>query len=117
MINPGGFLLIWCDDDSSQGLLHTNFKLSSTGENLIFVKEDGETIIDSSHAMTLESRPESMVIIGSGAIGMEFAYIYNAFGTNVIVIEMLDRIVPLAQRVPMLLPDTIVLFAVKRFAE
>ena len=46
MINPGGFLLIWCDDDSSQGLLHTNFKLSSTGEDLIFVKEDGETIID-----------------------------------------------------------------------
>jgi len=62
---------------------------------LPFALCDGETIIDSSHAMTLETRPESLVIIGSGAIGMEFAYIYNTFGTKVTIIEMLDRIVPL----------------------
>lgn len=62
---------------------------------LPFAKCDGETILDSSHAMTLETRPESLIIIGSGAIGMEFAYIYNAFGTEVTIIEMLDRIVPL----------------------
>ena len=62
---------------------------------LPFAKCDGKTIITSSEAMTLETKPESLVIIGSGAIGMEFAYIYNAFGTEVTIIEMLDRIIPL----------------------
>lgn len=61
---------------------------------LPFAPCDGETIIDSSKAMVLEKRPESLIIIGSGAIGMEFAYVYNAFGTKVTIIEMLDRILP-----------------------
>jgi len=56
---------------------------------------DGKTILNSSDAMILDSRPESLVIIGSGAIGMEFAYVYNSFGTKVTIIEMLERIVPL----------------------
>jgi len=55
---------------------------------------DGQTIISSYDAMILKSRPKSMVIVGSGAIGMEFAYFYNAFGTKVTVVEMLDRILP-----------------------
>ncbi len=62
--------------------------------NLPFAPCDGETIINSSTAMTLPARPESIAIIGSGAIGMEFAYIYNALGTKVTIIEMLDRILP-----------------------
>jgi len=62
--------------------------------NLPFAPCDGSTIIDSSDAMTLESRPDSLIIIGSGAIGMEIAYVYNAFGTKVTIIEMLDRILP-----------------------
>lgn len=61
---------------------------------LPFAPCDGSTIIDSADAMVLDSRPESLIIIGSGAIGMEFAYVYNAFGTNVTIIEMLDRILP-----------------------
>ena len=46
-ISPGDFLLIWCDDDESQGPLHTNFKLSMDGEQIKLLKSDGETIIDS----------------------------------------------------------------------
>jgi dihydrolipoamide dehydrogenase len=61
---------------------------------LPFAPCDGKTIIDSSNAMVTEKRPESLVIIGSGAIGMEFAYVYNAFGSKVTIIEMLDRILP-----------------------
>ena len=61
---------------------------------LPFAPCDGKTILDSSSAMVLEKRPESLIIIGSGAIGMEFAYIYNSFGTKVTIIEMLDRILP-----------------------
>ncbi len=62
---------------------------------LPFAPCDGNTIIGSSEAMVLESRPDSLIIIGSGAIGMEFAYVYNAFGTKVTIIEMLDRILPI----------------------
>ncbi|MFO0873989.1 MAG: dihydrolipoyl dehydrogenase [Phycisphaerales bacterium] len=55
---------------------------------------DGTTIVSSYDAMALKARPKSMVIVGSGAIGMEFAYFYNAFGTQVTVVEMMDRILP-----------------------
>lgn len=64
-------------------------------KELPFAPCDGEVIISSYQAMTLPKQPKSMVVIGSGAIGMEFAYFYNAFGTEVTVVEMLDRIVPL----------------------
>lgn len=55
---------------------------------------NGATIIGSREAMVLEKRPESMIIIGSGAIGTEFAYIYNSFGTKVTLIEALPRMLP-----------------------
>ncbi|MCX5662234.1 MAG: FAD-dependent oxidoreductase, partial [Planctomycetota bacterium] len=55
---------------------------------------DGEKIIDAKAAMTLPTQPAKLIIIGAGPIGMEFAYFYNAFGTQVTVIEMLDRVLP-----------------------
>ena len=47
VIDPGEFLIIWCDEDQEQGSLHTNFKLSSGGEYLALVLPDGQTILDS----------------------------------------------------------------------
>jgi dihydrolipoamide dehydrogenase len=64
-------------------------------KELPFAKPDGKTIITSDQAMNLPKQPKSMVIVGSGAIGMEFAYFYNAFGTKVTVVEMVDRILPI----------------------
>ncbi|MBX2909749.1 MAG: dihydrolipoyl dehydrogenase [Chitinophagales bacterium] len=58
------------------------------------LKQDGKKVIGYREALNLPSKPESMVIIGSGAIGMEFAYFYNALGTKVTVVEFLDRILP-----------------------
>ena len=55
---------------------------------------DGTAVIGSRHAMTLEKQPKSMVIMGAGAIGVEFAYFYNAFGTTVTLVEMMPRILP-----------------------
>ncbi len=55
---------------------------------------NGKTIISSKEAMNLPEQPKEMVIIGAGAIGVEFAYIYNAFGTKVTIIEMLPNILP-----------------------
>ncbi|MFH0999524.1 MAG: dihydrolipoyl dehydrogenase [Bacteroidota bacterium] len=56
---------------------------------------DGKKIIGYRKAMTLEKQPESMVVVGSGAIGSEFAYFYNSLGTQVTLVEYLDNIVPL----------------------
>ena len=63
-------------------------------KELPFAPFDGKTIVSSYDAMNLPKQPRSMVIVGSGAIGMEFAYFYNAFGTDVTVVEILDRILP-----------------------
>ena len=58
------------------------------------LKIDNEKVIGYRKAMTLENQPKSMVVVGSGAIGVEFAYFYNAIGTKVTVVEFMDRIVP-----------------------
>ena len=56
--------------------------------------QDGEKIIGYREAMTLKTQPKKLVVVGSGAIGVEFAYFYNAIGTEVTVIEYLPNIVP-----------------------
>lgn len=56
--------------------------------------QDGKNIIGYREALVLKDKPESMVIVGSGAIGVEFAYYYNAIGTKVTVVEFLPNIVP-----------------------
>jgi dihydrolipoamide dehydrogenase len=56
--------------------------------------QDGKKIIGYRKAMTLENKPKKMVIVGSGAIGVEFAYFYNSMGVNVTVVEYLPNIVP-----------------------
>ena len=55
---------------------------------------DGKKIISYREAMVMDKQPERMVIIGSGAIGVEFAYFYNSIGTEVTIVEFMDRIVP-----------------------
>jgi dihydrolipoamide dehydrogenase len=56
--------------------------------------QDGEKIIGYRQAMTLPTQPKKLVVVGSGAIGIEFAYFYNALGTEVTVVEYLPNIVP-----------------------
>jgi dihydrolipoamide dehydrogenase len=58
------------------------------------MKQDGKKIIGYREAMTLEKQPESMVVVGSGAIGSEFANFYQSIGTSVTLVEFLPRIVP-----------------------
>ena len=72
--------------------------LISTGSvprELPFAPFDGTTIIAAKEAMTLPIQPKRLLIVGAGAIGIEFAYFYNAFGTQVTVVEMLDRVLPI----------------------
>lgn len=55
---------------------------------------DGKKVIEYRKAMSLEQQPKSMIVVGSGAIGVEFAYIYNSMGTKVTIVEFMPRIVP-----------------------
>jgi len=59
------------------------------------MKPDGKNIITYKEAMSLETQPKSLVIIGAGAIGIEFADFYNNFGTEVTVVEALSKILPI----------------------
>ncbi len=58
------------------------------------LKQDGKKIIGYRDAMVLPEQPKSMVVVGSGAIGSEFAYFYNAIGTKVTLIEFMPNVVP-----------------------
>lgn len=57
--------------------------------------QDGKKVIGYREAMTLKSQPKSMIVVGSGAIGVEFAHFYNAMGTQVTIVEYLPNLVPL----------------------
>jgi dihydrolipoamide dehydrogenase len=59
------------------------------------LKQDGKKIIGYREAMSLEKQPKSMVVVGSGAIGSEFAHFYHSIGTQVTLIEVLPNVVPI----------------------
>jgi dihydrolipoamide dehydrogenase len=61
---------------------------------LPFLPIDGENVISSTEAMLQTEQPDSMVIVGAGAIGVEFAYFYQQMGTDVTIVEVMDRVVP-----------------------
>src|SRR5581483_4692520 len=58
------------------------------------LKPDGKQVLSSTEAMIMDHIPESMTVIGAGAIGMEFAYFYKSFGTKISVVEMMPNILP-----------------------
>jgi len=73
---------------------HVVIATGSVARELPFAKFDGDKVIGAREAMNTKAMPKSMVVIGAGAIGMEFAYFYHTFGTKVTVVEMLPRILP-----------------------
>ena len=58
------------------------------------IPQDGKKIIGYRKAMTLDKKPSKIVVVGSGAIGVEFAYFYNAMGVDVTIVEYMPNIVP-----------------------
>ncbi len=58
------------------------------------LKQDGKKVIGYREAMSLPAQPKSMIVVGSGAIGVEFGYFYNSMGTKVTIVEFLPRVVP-----------------------
>jgi dihydrolipoamide dehydrogenase len=85
------------DESGKKQVLSADHIIIATGarsRQLPSIPQDGKNIIGYREAMTLQQQPKRLVVVGSGAIGVEFAYFYNAIGTEVTVIEYQDRIVP-----------------------
>lgn len=73
---------------------HVILATGARSRQLPNLPQDGEKIIGYRKALTVEKQPESMVVVGSGAIGSEFAYFYSTIGTKVTLVEFLDNVVP-----------------------
>lgn len=95
-IKKGGKVSVKAEDGSTKEYTakHTILATGARSRELPNLKQDGKKIIGYRQAMSLEKQPKSLVVVGSGAIGIEFAYFYNAIGTKVTVVEYMDRIVP-----------------------
>jgi dihydrolipoamide dehydrogenase len=83
--------------DGSKQTLEAKNIIIATGaraRELPALKLDGKKVIEYRAAMSLPTQPKSIIVVGSGAIGTEFAYFYNSMGTKVTIVEFLPRIVP-----------------------
>ena len=74
---------------------HIIIATGSRSRQLPNIPQDGKKVIGYREAMTLKKQPKSMIVVGSGAIGAEFAHFYNAMGTQVTIVEYLPNLVPL----------------------
>jgi dihydrolipoamide dehydrogenase len=86
------------DKDGKTQIIEAKHIIIATGSRsreLPAMKIDGKKIIGYREAMVLPQLPNSMIVVGSGAIGVEFAYFYNSLGTKVTIVEFLPRAVPL----------------------
>lgn len=77
---------------------HIIIATGSRPRDLPFLKIDHDRVWDSTDAMMSKEAPKTLAIVGAGAIGCEFADVYAAFGTQVTIIEMADRVLPLEDR-------------------
>jgi dihydrolipoamide dehydrogenase len=73
---------------------HIMFATGSTARSLPGIEIDGKTILSNIEILQLPAVPKTLVIVGAGAVGVEFASVFNSFGTQVTVLEMLPRVVP-----------------------
>jgi dihydrolipoamide dehydrogenase len=83
--------------DNNKQTIEAKYIIIATGgrsRELPNLKQDGKKIIGYREAMVLPQQPKSMIVVGSGAIGSEFAYFYNSMGTKVTIVEFMPRVVP-----------------------
>ena len=99
-ILTGKRIEVKANDGGTQVLEAANIILATGARSrqLPNLSQDGKKIIGYREAMTLKSQPKKMVVVGSGAIGVEFAYFYNSIGTEVTIVEYMDGIVPIEDK-------------------
>lgn len=95
-IKTGGKVEVKAADGTVKEYTAKNTILATGGRSreLPHIKQDGKKVIGYREAMTLPKQPKSMIVMGSGAIGVEFAYFYATMGTKVTIVEFMDNIVP-----------------------
>jgi dihydrolipoamide dehydrogenase len=88
------------NDGKIEEYLADNIIIATGGRSRVIesIPQDGKKIIGYREAMTLKKQPKKMIIVGSGAIGIEFAYFYNSMGTEVKIIEYMDRVLPVEDK-------------------
>ena len=91
-IKPNKLVLV---DGTEYQADHIIISTGSRSRILDSIPQDGKQIIGYREAMTLKKQPKSITIVGSGAIGIEFAYFYNSMGTDVTIIEYMPNIAPI----------------------
>jgi dihydrolipoamide dehydrogenase len=95
-LKPGKKVAVKSADgkETDYSATHIIVATGARSRELPSLPQDGKKIIGYREAMTLDKQPKKMIVVGSGAIGIEFAYFYNSMGTDVTVVEYLPRIVP-----------------------
>jgi dihydrolipoamide dehydrogenase len=95
-VKPGNKVEVRSADGSQKEITAPSIIVAtgSRSKELPNLKQDGKKIIGYRQAMNLPEQPKSMVVVGSGAIGVEFAYFYATMGTQVTIVEFLENIVP-----------------------
>ncbi|MCM4169923.1 dihydrolipoyl dehydrogenase [Arenibacter sp. TNZ] len=95
-LKPGKKVSVKSDDGKETEYSANNIIIATGARSreLPNLPQDGKKIIGYREAMTLDKQPKKMLVVGSGAIGIEFAYFYNAMGTDVTVVEFLPNVVP-----------------------
>jgi len=91
-----GKIEVTANDGSKQTVEAKHIIIATGGRSreLPNLKQDGKKVIGYREAMILPEQPKSMIVVGSGAIGVEFAYVYNSMGTKVTIVEFMPRVVP-----------------------
>lgn len=95
-LKPGKKIEVKAEDGSTKTVNGKHIIIATGGRSRVLpnLPQDGKKIIGYREAMTLEKMPKKMVVVGSGAIGVEFAYFYNAMGVDVTIVEFADNVVP-----------------------
>ncbi len=94
LVAPGKLAVKGDKGETELNARHIIVATGARARDLPFAKADGKRVWTYRHAMTPSEMPERLLVIGSGAIGIEFASFYNDMGAEVTVVEMMDRIVP-----------------------
>lgn len=95
-VKPGKKVAV-TDADGKTSEISADHIIIATGarsRELPNLPQDGKKVIGYRQAMTLPEQPKSMIVVGSGAIGVEFAHFYNAMGTEVTIVEFMPNVVP-----------------------
>ncbi len=95
-LKPGKKVEVKMEDGSTKTVNGKHIIIATGGRSRVLpnLPQDGKKIIGYREAMTLDKMPKSMVVVGSGAIGVEFAYFYNAMGVDVTIVEYAANVVP-----------------------